>query len=106
MMEARQIAIGLEECWDNADLAPMFRDFATWSDTGQNIANDLIKYFWKYPVFFGYQMQNATLRNEVIQLFGGACFHPENMRVPALFREALGADSTQTGAFAPMSMSA
>lgn len=100
MMEARQIALGLKECWDSDDFEAMFRDFSLWSDKGQDIANDLIKYFWKYPVFFGYQMQNASLRNEVIQLFGGACFNPENMRVPALFREALGADSTQSVASA------
>jgi flavin-dependent dehydrogenase len=95
MMEARQIALGLAECRNADDIESMFLDYARWSDTGQNIAHDLIRYFWKFPVFFGYQMQNATLRNEVIQLFGGACFHPENMRVPELFREALGEESAQ-----------
>ncbi|MBX2856871.1 MAG: tryptophan 7-halogenase [Rhodobacteraceae bacterium] len=95
MMEARQIALKMTACWNDADLEEPLRDFAKWSDTGQNIAHDLIKYFWKFPVFFGYQMQNVALRNEVIQLFGGACFHPEAMRVPALFREALGEESAQ-----------
>ena len=106
MTEARQIALGLDECWNKGDFGDMFSRFANWSNTGQNIAHDLIKYFWKYPVFFGYQMRNAALRNEVIQLFGGACFHPEDMRVPQLFREALGDGSAQHGILPQMPTSA
>lgn len=106
MTEARQIAIGLDECWQSGDFSKTFAGFANWSNTGQNIAHDLIKYFWSYPVFFGYQMQNSVLRNEVIQLFGGACFHPENMRVPELFRDALGEGSAQQGPSVQMPMSA
>jgi len=89
MTEAQVVTQAIAETLETGTTRERFEDFARYSNTGQDIAADLIRYFWKYPVFFGYQMQNRTLRTEVIRLFGGECFHPEGMRAPALFREGL-----------------
>ncbi len=66
-----------------------FYEFRDWSNKGQQIAADLIRYFWIYPVFFGYQMQNPELRDEVIRLIGGCCFDCEGWQAPTIFSNAI-----------------
>ena len=102
MMEGRFVSEAITEHVGKASLRDALIDYARWSDTGQNVAFDLINYFWRFPVFFGYHMQNPALRTEVIQLFGGACFRPQGMRVPELFREALGDESAQATDLDPL----
>lgn len=89
MMEGREVAGRVLSGLSTGGFADSFSEFAAWSSRGQDVAQDLIRYFWKYPAFFGYQMQNRAIRHEIIQLFGGACFNPEGMVVPALFRQEL-----------------
>ena len=92
MSEAERAAGAILEALETGDRLAPFEAFAHWSDTGQGVAADLIRYFWKYPVFFGYQMQNTEIRDEVIRLFGGQCFKPDGMKTPKRFREALEKD--------------
>ncbi len=66
-----------------------FYAFRDWSNGGQQIAADLIRYFWIYPIFFGYQMQNPDLRDEVIRLLGGCCFDCKDWKAPMIFRKAI-----------------
>ena len=95
MSEGERAAGCIVRALETGDCSAPFAEFASWSDTGQGVAADLIRYFWKYPVFFGYQMQNTEIRDEVIRLFGGQCFKPEGMRTPARFRKALAEDEAK-----------
>lgn len=92
MTEAVEAAKAIKRAWAAPTMIPEFEKYRDFSDAGQNIAADLIRYFWKFPLFFGYQMQNPDLRQEVIELFGGAVFDSTGMRVPELFRAALAED--------------
>ncbi|MEE8056556.1 MAG: NAD(P)/FAD-dependent oxidoreductase [Pseudomonadales bacterium] len=93
MLEGRKSAQAICQVLEGEHWQSPFYEFRDWSDTGQDIACDLIQYFWKYPVFFGYQMQNTVLRREVIRLFGGECFEPQSMTAPAIFRKGLMEDA-------------
>ena len=71
------------ETWNEA-IAPYVR----YSDTGQDAIHDFIEYFWTYPGFFGVQMR-SRLRKEVIRLFGGDIFQPNQVvdQIRSLMRE-------------------
>lgn len=89
MKEAIQASDAIERCLKENDWKEPFYEFRDWSNKGQQIAADLIRYFWLYPVFFGYQMQNPDLREEVIDLLGGKCFEADGYRTTKIFSEAV-----------------
>lgn len=89
MKEGIQAATAIEQAINSQDWQTPFYAYRDWSNGGQQIAADLIRYFWIYPIFFGYQMQNPDLRDEVIRLLGGCCFDCEGWKAPTIFRNAI-----------------
>ncbi|MFC3032801.1 NAD(P)/FAD-dependent oxidoreductase [Pseudoalteromonas fenneropenaei] len=89
LKEGIRAAEAIDQAIKNDDWKTPFYAFRDWSNGGQQIAADLIRYFWIYPIFFGYQMQNPDLRDEVIRLLGGCCFDCEGWKAPMIFRKAI-----------------
>ncbi|NKC19201.1 MULTISPECIES: NAD(P)/FAD-dependent oxidoreductase [Pseudoalteromonas] len=89
MKEGIRAAEAIEQVVNGQDWKAPFYAYRDWSNGGQQIAADLIRYFWIYPIFFGYQMQNPDLRDEVIRLLGGCCFDCKDWKAPAIFRNAI-----------------
>lgn len=89
MKEGIRAAEAIAEVVNGQDWKVPFYAYRDWSNGGQQIAADLIRYFWIYPIFFGYQMQNPDLRDEVIRLLGGCCFDCEGWKAPTIFRNSI-----------------
>jgi Dehydrogenases (flavoproteins) len=89
MKEGIRSAEAIATSIQTGDWKTPFYAFRDWSNKGQQIAADLIRYFWIYPIFFGYQMQNPDLRDEVIRLLGGCCFDCEGWKAPSIFSNAI-----------------
>jgi flavin-dependent dehydrogenase len=89
MTEAVEAAKLIPAAIESRSTVDAFRHYAEWSDVGQGVAYDLIRYFWRFPVFFRYRAQQPNTRRELIRLLGGDCFAPDDMRTPRKFREAL-----------------
>ncbi|MDK2595356.1 NAD(P)/FAD-dependent oxidoreductase [Pseudoalteromonas obscura] len=89
MKEGIRAADAIKQAIDGNEWKTPFYAYRDWSNGGQQIAADLIRYFWIYPIFFGYQMQNPDLRDEVIRLLGGCCFDCEGWKAPTIFRNAI-----------------
>ena len=80
MAEARAAARAIREGLQGGDVRGPFERYAARCDTGQEAAYDLIRYFWKYPAFFGLQARGA-MRRDFVQLLAGDVYGPE---LPAL----------------------
>lgn len=89
MREAIQASQAITQCLSTNSWQEPFYRFRDWSDKGQAVASDLIRYFWLFPVFFGYQMRNPKFREEIIRLLGGDCFETENFETAKTFRRAV-----------------
>ena len=55
---------------------------------GFHVAQDLIDYFWRYPVFFGYMMR-GSMRQDVIRLLGSDIHSEEELPAVVTMRKAL-----------------
>jgi FADH2-dependent halogenase len=51
-------------------------------------ALDVIRYFWKFPVFFGYQSRGEA-RKDIIRLLASDCHSYTEPRALAVMRRAL-----------------
>lgn len=61
--------------------ADALADYVAYCDRGQEAAYDLIRYFWRYPAFFPFQVQ-GDFRHDMMRLFSGDFFRDEE--IPAL----------------------
>lgn len=88
MQEARLAAGHIDEVLDGADWRPAMEAYARACDRGFDVAFDVIRYFWRFPVFFGYQMR-GSLRKDIIRLLGSDIHAPEPLPAVEVMRSAL-----------------
>lgn len=88
MVEARAASKAIVEALTSGDYTKPFNDYAAWCNRGQDVALDLIRYFWKYPIFFGYQTR-STMRKDFIRLLGSDCHDAHEMRAVQIMRQGL-----------------
>ena len=70
MTEARDASRAILQALESGDCTEPFAEYAKFSDETQDAALDLIRYFWKFPAFFGYQAR-SSLRQEFVTLLSG-----------------------------------
>jgi 1H-pyrrole-2-carbonyl-[peptidyl-carrier protein] brominase len=90
MTEAIEAARAIADSLQDKGSADPLREYARWSDFGQEVASDVIQGFWRHPVFFGYRMRDPDFKRSIIRLFGGQCFPPQSEVTAALVRSTLG----------------
>jgi flavin-dependent dehydrogenase len=66
------------------------RRYVAYCDRGHAAAYDLIRYFWKFPAFFPFQVQGAY-RRDMMRLFSGDFFRDESIPALDAMRTSLGA---------------
>ncbi|MGK7871962.1 MAG: NAD(P)/FAD-dependent oxidoreductase [Xenococcaceae cyanobacterium] len=88
MIEARQASIAIVKGLKNNDFTNSFQEYVEFCNRGQNVARDLIRYFWKYPTFFGYQAK-SSLRKDMIQVFSGNCHQLDELQLVKVIRKQL-----------------
>lgn len=101
LVEARAAAKAIDQALKTGDQKKAFEMYSEYSDTGQNAALDVIKYFWHFPVFFGF-LSRGKYRKEIIRLLSSDCHKSGDIEVLKIMRESLknrkkqGVDAFQT----------
>ena len=88
MLEARAASQAIQHAVREGDDQAAFADYAAYCDRGQNAAADVIRYFWKFPTFFGYQSRSA-MRKDVMRLLASDFHDVDEMRALQVMRRAL-----------------
>jgi 1H-pyrrole-2-carbonyl-[peptidyl-carrier protein] brominase len=100
MQEARAASTAIQEAIATDSCKEPFDKYVAFSNVGQDIAYDFIKYFWKFPTFFAYQI-NSSMRKDIIFLLGGDIFPPRQLKAIEAMRKSLqtGDNATLTDEF-------
>jgi hypothetical protein len=88
MLEAAAAEKAIVEGLERGDFRAPFEEFVTYSNRGQDAIFDVIRYFWKFPSFFGIQTRGALLK-DIIRLFAGDCFGVEELPALTAMRRSL-----------------
>jgi FADH2-dependent halogenase len=88
MLEARAAATAIVRALATGDCRAPFAEYAAYCNRGQQAAADVIRYFWKFPVFFGYQSRSA-LRKDIMRLLASDFYDVDDMRALQIMRRAL-----------------
>jgi flavin-dependent dehydrogenase len=88
MVEARAASKAILQAMQMDDWREPFAEYAAFCTRGQDVALDVIRYFWKFPVFFGYQTRGKT-RKDIIRLLGSDCHKPEETPIVQVIRHSL-----------------
>lgn len=91
MVEAKQASIAINKALSDNNYIDHFLEYATFCNRGQNVAQDLVLYFWQYPTFFGYQAKSA-LRKDILHLLAGDIHQVEEFPAIKMMRQALNKD--------------
>ena len=97
MSDARAASQAILQALESGNFHSPFVAYAKRSETGQRTACEIIRYFWKYPSFFGYQMR-GKLRKDIIRLLSGDIFQPDQSEAMTLIRQGLARDSAKAPA--------
>jgi FADH2-dependent halogenase len=81
MVEATAACKAILKAMETGDWRAPFEEYVAYSNRGQDSISDLIKYFWRFPSFFGVQSRGA-FRKDIIRLLAGDCF--DVGEIPAL----------------------
>jgi FADH2-dependent halogenase len=88
MVEAREASRAILKSFETSGSTAPFADYRDFCVRGQTAALDVIRYFWKYPVFFGYQSRGEA-RKDIIRLLASDCHSCTEPRALAVMRRAL-----------------
>lgn len=88
MSEAEIASTAIRQALATGNCERPFQQFAQRSNAAQDVASDLIRYFWKFPAFFGYQTR-GRLRKDFIRLLAGDVFEQEDMPAVVSMRKSL-----------------
>ncbi len=88
LVEARAAAHAISQALETGSHDTPFEEYAKFCDTGQNAAFDVIRYFWHFPVFFGFQAK-GKYRKDIIRLLSSDCHKSEEIEILKLMRESL-----------------
>ena len=87
MLEARAAANAIQHYLTTGDESA-FQDYEQYCNRGQSGAFDLIRYFWKHPIFFGYNIR-GRYRKDIIQMLGSDMHSPSLPPALSFMRSAL-----------------
>ncbi len=65
-----------------------FAEYVEFANRGQDAALEVIRYFWKYPVFFGFQSR-GKLRKDIMRLLSSDVHSPIELKALTLMRNTL-----------------
>jgi flavin-dependent dehydrogenase len=88
MLEARQASRAILKSFEDGEWRNPFSKYRDFCVRGQTAALDVIRYFWRFPVFFGYQSR-GEMRKDIIRLLGSDCHSATESRALAQMRKAL-----------------
>jgi flavin-dependent dehydrogenase len=88
MVEGREASRAILKSFETFDSTAPFAEYRDFCVRGQMAALDVIRYFWKFPVFFGYQSRGEA-RKDIIRLLGSDCHSFTEPRALAVMRRAL-----------------
>jgi flavin-dependent dehydrogenase len=88
MQEAGEASRRINAVLDGADWQPEMERYCAYCRRGFSVAEDLINYFWLYPVFFGYLMR-GSMRRDIIRLLGSDIHTEDELPAIATMRKAL-----------------
>jgi FADH2-dependent halogenase len=88
MLEAREASRAILKSFEDGNQAASFHEYRDFCVRGQTAALDVIRYFWQFPVFFGYQSR-GEMRKDIIRLLGSDCHSATEPRALTQMRKAL-----------------
>jgi len=88
--EGRMAARAVEQALDTGDWDAPVREYQRRCDLGQDAIADVVRYFWRFPAFFGVQARGAH-RGDIMKLFAGAAYDEEPLPGLVMMRESLAA---------------
>lgn len=88
LMEAQMAVDTLVACLEGAPEQEALAEYQRRCSLGQDAAQDVIRYFWRYPAFFGKQAQ-GRYRGDIMKLFAGSCHDEPPLPGLAMMRESL-----------------
>lgn len=88
LVEAKKASEAIVEILNGARARPLLTSYTEYCDRGQAVASDLIRYFWKFPTFFGYLARGKTKR-DMIRLLGSDCHAVEGIPALDIMRKSL-----------------
>ncbi|MCA9684405.1 MAG: NAD(P)/FAD-dependent oxidoreductase [Myxococcales bacterium] len=88
MQEAGEASRRIAAILDGSDWVAEIDAYCRYCRRGFSVAEDLINYFWAYPVFFGYLMR-GSMRRDIIRLLGSDIHTEEELPAIASMRRAL-----------------
>ncbi len=97
MIEARAAKKAIVEIRGGGDSQRIIEEYMRYCDAGQNSALDVLRFFWRFPVFFGYQVRGRH-RKDLIRLLGSDLYAPERNALLRIFREQLAQAAKQSTA--------
>jgi FADH2-dependent halogenase len=88
MVEARAASEAILAAMESGDSTVPFADYADFANRGQDAAMDVIRYFWKFPVFFGFQSR-GKMRKDIMRLLSSDVHSPYELKALSLMRNTL-----------------
>ncbi len=86
--EAQLAAAALHAALETGDWRGPLAEYQRRCNRGQDAIADVIRYFWRFPAFFGLQARGAH-RADIMKLFAGAAYDAEPLPGLVMMRESL-----------------
>jgi len=93
VQEGQMAAAAIESALQSGDYRASFSEYQRRCKLGQDAVYDVIRYFWRFPAFFGVQAQ-GRYREDIMRLFAGACYDEEPLAGLEMMRESLARTSS------------
>lgn len=88
--EGELAAEAIDEAMTTGSTGRSFARYAQVTRRGQDAVADVIRYFWRFPAFFGVQAR-GRFREDIMKLFAGACYDDPPLPGLVMMRESLAA---------------
>lgn len=88
MLEGRAAANTIIQILGGADWQPAVAGFVEHCDRGQDVVLDLLRFFWRFPAFFGFQAR-GRYRKDFIRLLGSDLYTSDDNAFARMMREQL-----------------
>jgi FADH2-dependent halogenase len=88
MIEAKAASQAIITTLKTGDNAEAFAEYVDLCNRGQDAAHDVISYFWKYPIFFGYQSRGKQ-RKDIMRLLSSDVHSKQEMPALQMMRRTL-----------------
>ena len=86
--EAEMAADAITGALNGGDSTALFNEYQRRCNIGQCAVSDVIRYFWRFPAFFGVQAR-GPFREDIMKLFAGACYDEKPIPGLVMMRESL-----------------